>query len=79
MEKEKPREEVEGKSEPLEEVCLMKPSMMRQQMGMMNKLNGIQENQRRGVMMPMRETKEGAMPDLYKSFEPPMRPRKRAP
>ena len=75
---EKPRDELEGNDEPLEEMHLMKPSMMRQRMDMMNKLNGIQENQRRGVMMPRRETKEEAMPNLYKSFAPPMRPRKHA-
>ena len=75
---EKPRGELEGNDEPLEEMHLMKPSMMRQRMDMMNKLNGIQENQRRGVMMPRRETKEEAMPNLYKSFAPPMRPRKHA-
>lgn len=75
---EKPRDELEGNDEPLEEMHLMKPSMMRQRMDMMNKLNGIQENQRRGVIMPRRETKEEAMPNLYKSFAPPMRPRKHA-
>lgn len=75
---EKPRDELEGNDEPLEEMHLMKPSMMRQRMDMMNKLNGMQENQRRGVMMPRRETKEEAMPNLYKSFAPPMRPRKHA-
>ncbi|KAM7457148.1 hypothetical protein BLSTO_02093 [Blastocystis sp. subtype 1] len=75
---EKPRGELEGSDEPLEEMHLMKPSMMRQRMDMMNKLNGMQENQRRGVMMPRRETKEEAMPNLYKSFAPPMRPRKHA-
>ena len=75
---EKPRGELEGNDEPLEEMHLMKPSMMRQRMDMMNKLNGMQENQRRGVMMPRRETKEEAMPNLYKSFAPPMRPRKHA-
>ena len=69
--------EPEEPEEP-EEMHLMKPSMMRQRMDMMNKLNGINQNRTKSVVMvPLKsQSRESAMPDLYKDFAPPMRPRK---
>ena len=71
-------EEVEKELEEPEEMHLMKPSMMRQRMDMMNKLNGINQNRTKSVVMvPLKsQSRESAMPDLYKDFAPPMRPRK---